>query len=168
MKVTAVFDIGRTNKKYVLFDENSQIVEEFSESLPETTDEDGFPTEDIVLLTKWVKDRWADLLENPKYDIKAVNVAAYGASLVHLDAANQPLTPLYSYLKPFPDVLLNQFYSTYGDPTRLSLQTGSPAMGLIRVCRCTGLNMHGRKFINRSPQPYICRSIFYICSPTVR
>ncbi len=131
MKVTAVFDIGRTNKKYVLFDENYDIVKEYSEYLPETTDEDGTPTEDIALLTNWVKRHWQLLLENPEFDIKAVNVAAYGASLVHLDAANQPITPLYSYLKPFPDNLLKQFYQTYGDPTRISLQTGSPAMGML-------------------------------------
>ncbi|GGH38583.1 FGGY-family carbohydrate kinase [Dyadobacter endophyticus] len=131
MKVTAVFDIGRTNKKYVLFNEKYDIVHEFSESLPETVDEDGFPTEDCELLTKWVQDRWAELLANPEFDIKAVNVAGYGASLVHLDAANRPLTPLYSYLKPFPEDLLKEFYSTYGDPTRISLQTGSPAMGML-------------------------------------
>jgi L-fuculokinase len=142
MKVTAVFDIGRTNKKYILFDEKYQILDEFSESLPETTDEDGFPTEDIELLTKWVQDRWATLLEDPKYDIKAVNVAAYGASLVHLDASNKPLTPLYSYLKPFPEDLLKQFYSTYGDPTRLSLQTGSPAMGMLN----SGMQLYWLKY----------------------
>ncbi|MCF0053279.1 carbohydrate kinase [Dyadobacter sp. LJ53] len=142
MKVTAVFDIGRTNKKYILFDEKYQIIDEFSESLPETTDEDGFPTEDIELLTKWVQDRWAILLEDPRYDIKAVNVAAYGASLVHLDASNKPLTPLYSYLKPFPENLLKQFYSTYGDPTRLSLQTGSPAMGMLN----SGMQLYWLKY----------------------
>jgi L-fuculokinase len=142
MKVTAVFDIGRTNKKYVLFDEKYQIIEEFSESLPETTDEDGFPTEDIDLLTNWVQNRWSDLLQNPKYDIKAVNVAAYGASLVHLDADNKPLTPLYNYLKPFPEALLTQFYNTYGDPTRLSLQTGSPAMGMLN----SGMHMYWLKY----------------------
>ncbi|WP_026632330.1 FGGY-family carbohydrate kinase [Dyadobacter alkalitolerans] len=142
MKVTAVFDIGRTNKKYVLFDEKYQIIDEFSESLPETTDEDGFPTENIELLTKWVQDRWTALLEDPRYDIKAVNVAAYGASLVHLDASNKPLTPLYSYLKPFPEDLLKQFYSKYGDPTRLSLQTGSPAMGMLN----SGMQLYWLKY----------------------
>ncbi|MCF2516737.1 FGGY-family carbohydrate kinase [Dyadobacter sp. CY351] len=142
MKVTAVFDIGRTNKKYVLFDEKYQIIDEFSESLRETTDEDGFPTEDIELLTKWVQDRWTALLEDPRYDIKAVNVAAYGASLVHLDASNKPLTPLYSYLKPFPEDLLKQFYSKYGDPTRLSLQTGSPAMGMLN----SGMQLYWLKY----------------------
>lgn len=142
MKVTAVFDIGRTNKKYVLFDEKYNIVHEFSESLPETVDEDGFPTEDCELLTKWVQDRWTELLADPRYDIKAVNVAGYGASLVHLDASNRPLTPLYSYLKPFPEDLLKQFYSTYGDPTRISLQTGSPAMGMLN----SGMQLYWLKY----------------------
>ncbi|PWJ57240.1 sugar (pentulose or hexulose) kinase [Dyadobacter jejuensis] len=142
MKVTAVFDIGRTNKKYVLFDENYDIVEEYSEHLPETIDEDGFPTEDIQLLTQWVKDHWALLLANPKYDVKAVNVAAYGASLVHLDENNQVITPLYSYLKPYPPALLNQFYSAHGDPTRIALQTGSPAMGMLN----SGMQLYWIKY----------------------
>nr|WP_295932758.1 FGGY family carbohydrate kinase [uncultured Dyadobacter sp.] len=148
MKVTAVFDIGRTNKKYVLFDEKYNIVHEFSESLPETVDEDGFPTENCELLTKWVQDHWAALLADPKYDIKAVNVAGYGASLVHLDASNRPLTPLYSYLKPFPEDLLKQFYSTYGDPTRISLQTGSPAMGMLN----SGMQLYWLKY--KRPEIY--------------
>lgn len=148
MKVTAVFDIGRTNKKYVLFDENYDIVEEFSESLPETRDEDGYPSEDIDLLTKWVQDRWKALLADERYDIKAVNVAGYGASLVHLDASNKPLTPLYNYLKPFPADLLNQFYTTYGDPTRISLQTGSPAMGMLN----SGMQLYWLKY--KRPEVY--------------
>ncbi|NIJ51860.1 FGGY-family carbohydrate kinase [Dyadobacter arcticus] len=151
MKVTAVFDIGRTNKKYVLFDEKYEIVEEYSEYLPEITDEDGFPTEDCELLTNWVKDRWATLLKDPKYDIKAVNVAGYGASMVHLDAANKPLTPLYSYLKPFPENLSRQFYSTYGDPTRISLQTGSPSMGMLN----SGMQLYWLKYT----QPDIYKQI---------
>ncbi|WP_025762516.1 FGGY-family carbohydrate kinase [Dyadobacter tibetensis] len=151
MKVTAVFDIGRTNKKYVLFDENYNIVEEFSENLPETVDEDGFPTENIELLTKWVKDHWAALLSNEKYDVKAVNVAAYGASLVHLDANNKVLTPLYSYLKPFPPALLNQFYSTHGDPTRIALQTGSPALGMLN----SGMQLYWLKYT----QPEVYKNI---------
>ncbi len=142
MKVTAVFDIGRTNKKYVLFDEDYNIVKEYSESLSETTDEDGTPCEDIELLTNWVKKHWKALLEDPQFDIKAVNVAAYGASLVHLDAANLPITPLYSYLKPFPSDLLKQFYGTYGDPTTLSLQTGSPAMGMLN----SGMQLYWLKY----------------------
>jgi sugar (pentulose or hexulose) kinase len=41
MNVVAVFDIGKTNKKVFLFNENYQIVWEQSVVFPETVDEDG-------------------------------------------------------------------------------------------------------------------------------
>ena len=84
MKVTAVFDIGRTNKKYILFDEAYRMVREIRETLPETTDEDGFPCEDVNLLTQWVQKHWEELKKDEQYEIRAVNVSGYGASLVHL------------------------------------------------------------------------------------
>src|SRR5690606_12862834 len=123
MKITVVFDIGRTNKKYVLFDENYQVVEEFSENLPETTDEDGFPTENLSLLTQWVKNNLQQIQSDPRYTVKAVNAAAYGASLVHLDEHNEPVAPLYSYLKPMPETIAEQFYSTHGNPEDIAIQT---------------------------------------------
>jgi L-fuculokinase len=141
MNVTAVFDIGRTNKKWVLFDEQYQLVEEYNEHLPETTDEDGFPCDDLALLTDWVRRHWDALKKRPEYSIKAINVAGYGATLVHLDAHDRPVTPLYSYLKPFPKELSEQFYSTYGDPTRIALQTGSPIMGMLN----TGMQLYWLK-----------------------
>lgn len=155
MKVTAVFDIGRTNKKYILFDENYQIVEEFSENLPETVDEDGFPTEDIVLLTDWILSRWEELKNNPNYDIKAVNAAAYGASWVHLGEDNKPVAPLYSYLKPFPEHLLEQFYTAYGDPKRFALQTGSPSMGMLN----SGMQLYWLKYAKPDVYSKITSSI---------
>lgn len=148
MKVTAVFDIGRTNKKYILFDESYQLVREIREVLPETTDEDGFPCDDINLLTQWVKQHWENLKKDEAYEIQAVNVSGYGATLVHLNDQDQPVTPLYSYLKPFPDDLAAQFYGQYGDPMRIALQTGSPPMGFLN----TGLQMYWLKY--RRPEAY--------------
>ena len=131
MKITVVFDIGRTNKKYVLFDESYQVLEEYSENLPETVDEDGFPTENLELLTEWVKTNWKKILSNPNYQVNAVNAAAYGASFVHLDENNEPVAPLYSYLKPMPEDVAQKFYETYGTPADIAIQTGSPAMGML-------------------------------------
>ncbi|TDB64157.1 FGGY-family carbohydrate kinase [Arundinibacter roseus] len=148
MKVTAVFDIGRTNKKYILFDESFQVVREIKEVLPETTDEDGFACEDITLLTQWVQKHWEELKHDDSFEIQAVNVSGYGASFVHLDARDQPVAPLYSYLKPFPEALAAQFYSEYGEPMRLALQTGSPPMGLLN----SGLQMYWLKYAR--PETY--------------
>ncbi|MFX7507197.1 hypothetical protein ABTJ37_23040, partial [Acinetobacter baumannii] len=54
--VIAIFDIGKTNKKLFLFDEQYQVVFETSTTLPETVDEDGDACEDIAALTAWIKD----------------------------------------------------------------------------------------------------------------
>ena len=45
--VIAIFDVGKTNKKLFLFDENYKIVFERSARFTETVDEDGFPCENL-------------------------------------------------------------------------------------------------------------------------
>jgi sugar (pentulose or hexulose) kinase len=60
-----------------------------------------------------------------------LNVSAYGASLVHLDKTGKILTPLYNYLKPYPEKLKEQFYQTYGGEEAVSLQTASPVLGSL-------------------------------------
>jgi hypothetical protein len=47
------------------------------------------------------------------FDLKAVRFTAYGASFVYIDDKGKPLTPLYNYLKPYPDELKAAFYSKY-------------------------------------------------------
>ena len=41
-KVIAIFDIGKTNKKILLFDYDLNIISEFEEKFAEITDDDGF------------------------------------------------------------------------------------------------------------------------------
>jgi len=54
--VIAIFDIGKTNKKLLLFDERYKVVHEETVQLDETTDEDCFLCEDVFTLTKWIRD----------------------------------------------------------------------------------------------------------------
>ncbi len=48
--VIAVVDVGKTNKKLFLFDEQYRIVYEQSDRFEETKDEDGDPCEDVERL----------------------------------------------------------------------------------------------------------------------
>ena len=122
-KITAVFDIGKTNKKLLLFDDNYRVIEEHVEKWDEIID-------DLLKLTNWIKSSWAALKNNQNFEIEAVNVAAYGASFVHLDANNSTVTPLYSYLKPFPKDLEAKLYETYGSAEQFTLATCSPTLGM--------------------------------------
>lgn len=129
IQTIAIFDIGKTNKKVFLFDEDYQIRFEKSMQLPEIQDEDGFPCEDIHELTKWVKGTLQELLSLKEFDIKALNVSAHGASFVHLNENGNPVAPLYNYLKPYPEELKKKFYDTYGGENEFSRITASPVLG---------------------------------------
>lgn len=126
-----VFDIGKTNKKCLVFDEDYRVVWEKSAVLPETTDDDGFPCDDLQALARWVRDTLQEAFDDPRFDIRAANCTAYGASFVHLGAGNEPAAPLYNYLKPFPEDLLTWFLEKYGPAQKLSLETASPLLGYL-------------------------------------
>lgn len=137
-----IFDIGKTNKKVILFDEDYRLVHEESKKFEEITDEDGFPCEDVFALTEWVKNSFNSLLENTKFEIKGVNFSAYGASFVYLDEKKEVIPPLYNYLKPFPPALKNKFYKDYGGESLVSKQTASPILGHLN----SGMQLYRLKY----------------------
>lgn len=139
--VTAIFDIGKTNKKFLLFDDSFQIVYEQEEVMAERCDEDGFACEDLPGLELWMQQTLDTALHNPEFTITALNFATYGASFVHIDGQGQPITPLYNYQKPYPTSLLDGFYEQYGSRDALAVRTASPAMGMLN----SGLQLYWLK-----------------------
>jgi sugar (pentulose or hexulose) kinase len=131
VNVIAIFDIGKTNKKFFLIDESYAIVLERSTPFEEIKDEDGDACDDVDLLTKWVVETLTGAVTLPEFDIKAVNFSAYGASFVYIDANGKVLTPLYSYLKEYPEQLQRELYDRYGGQTDFSCQTASPVLGSL-------------------------------------
>jgi len=129
--VIAIFDVGKTNKKLFLIDENYNIVYERSARFVETIDEDGEPCENLESLRSSVYDSLHQVLQLKEYDIKAVNFSTYGASFVYLDEKGNPLTPLYNYLKDYPEDLKKEFYAKYGGEEKISLETASPILGSL-------------------------------------
>ena len=54
-EVTAIFDIGKTNKKFFLFNADFEEVYREYASFELIKDEDGHPTEDLAVLQSWMK-----------------------------------------------------------------------------------------------------------------
>jgi sugar (pentulose or hexulose) kinase len=140
--VTAIFDIGKTNKKFLLYDDDLQIVKEEQGKIPEAKDDEGFPCDDLPLLTQWMLATWTKVATDKEFFVKQINFTTYGASFVHLDKNGKTVTPLYNYLKPFPDELLDSFYQKYGDKTALAVQTASPPLGMLN----SGLQLYWLKY----------------------
>jgi sugar (pentulose or hexulose) kinase len=146
MNVVAVFDIGKTNKKVFLFNENYQIVWEQSVVFPEIVDEDGFPCEDINALKNWIVYRFAEMEALKEYNLKAINFSTYGASFVYVDQEANNLTPLYNYLKPYPKTLKEKFYSKYKGEEKFATKTASPVLGSLN----SGMQIYRLKNENTS------------------
>jgi len=129
--VIAIFDVGKTNKKLFLFDENYRIVYERSARFIETVDEDGDVCENLESLRLSVFDSLSEIFRLKEFEVKAVNFSAYGASFVYIGADGKPLTPLYNYLKAYPDELSNYLYDNYGGRREFSIKTASPILGSL-------------------------------------
>ena len=124
-----IFDIGKTNKKAFVFDENYRVVWEDSTVLEEAADEDGDACEDLPALISWMKSRYKEAKE--QFNLKAVNFSSYGATLVFLDGNGRVLTPLYNYLKAYPEALKERFYAAYGGEEEFSKTAASPVLGSL-------------------------------------
>lgn len=129
--VIAIFDVGKTNKKLLLFDEQYKIVFEKTARFRETVDEDQDPCENLDSLRFSVYNSLQQVLALEKFDIRAINFSTYGASMVYLNEHGKPLAPLYNYLKEYPEGLRTRFYEAYGPEEQFALETASPAMGSL-------------------------------------
>ncbi|MEM7372991.1 MAG: FGGY family carbohydrate kinase [Bacteroidota bacterium] len=142
MSHCAIFDIGKTNKKFVIFDADHQEVYHEYTQFEERIDEDGFPCDDIEALQQWVVGTLQQALQNPNFKIHSLNVSAHGASFVHVDKQGQLIPPLFNYLKPYPEDLLARFYQQYGDPEVFAQETASPPLGMLN----SGLQLYWLKY----------------------
>lgn len=139
--VIAIFDVGKTNKKLFLFDENYQIVYEKTARFIETTDDDGFACENLESLRLSIFDSLNEIFKLKEFQVKAINFSAYGASFVLVGDDGKPVCPLYNYLKPFPEELLEDFYNKYGGGEKFGIQTSSPLLGSLN----SGLQLYRLK-----------------------
>jgi L-fuculokinase len=151
--VIAIFDIGKTNKKLFLFDEQYNIVLEKSEQFEEITDEDGDACENLAALTQWVHTCLQEVFRDNKYQVRALNFSTYGASFVHIDKEGQAVAPLYNYLKPYPAGLQEEFYKKYGGEISFSIHTASPVLGILN----SGMQLYRLKY----KQPELFEQIHY-------
>ncbi|GGD04809.1 FGGY-family carbohydrate kinase [Hyunsoonleella pacifica] len=152
-KVTAVFDIGKTNKKFFLFDKRFKEVHKEYISFEEVEDEDGHPTENLPALKKWLKQVFDRILEKKEFNVEAINFSTYGASFVHIDENGEPLTPLYNYTKPLPKEIVDSFFEKYGPREEFLKSTGCVDLSMLN----SGLQLYWLKHT----QPEVFAKIKY-------
>ncbi|HBL78083.1 MAG: carbohydrate kinase [Bacteroidetes bacterium GWF2_42_66] len=130
-KVIAVFDIGKTNKKILLFDQDLKVAFQKEEKFPTIQDDDGFECDDIDLIRQWLVATMEELVAGEEFEPVAVNFSTYGASLAYLDGNKDLLTPIYNYLKPMDEQISGELYQKYGGQNEFCRKTAGPALGML-------------------------------------
>lgn len=128
LPVRVVLDVGRTNKKILVFDEAWNALREQQFSIPET-EHQGQATFNAKALIDWMNDAVSDACREPGWDVKGINFSGYGATLVHLDEKSQLVIPPEDYLDPYPENLVAEFESVHGSRETIALETASPWLG---------------------------------------
>ena len=156
--LTAVFDIGKTNKKFFVFDSALSVVAKSNVQFEPVLDDDGEPCEDLAALCDWMRSTVRDCVRNLGRDgLSCINFSTYGASLVHVGEDGTPVGSLYNYLRSYPQRLLDDFHATHSDGDSFAAATGSPVWGMLN----SGLQLYWIK--RMKPQLYrkIHRSIHF-------
>lgn len=130
-QVIAIFDIGKTNKKLMLFDKDFKVVFQYEQKFGVVTDEDNCECDDIDLITSWIIETLTGLISKNEYELVAVNFSTYGASLMFLDENGECLTPGYNYLKEVSPEISIELFTKYGGKDEFCRKTASPALGLL-------------------------------------
>ncbi len=130
-EVVLIFDIGKTNKKVLIFDRNLEIVHEEETIFEEIPDDDGFSGDDIEKIEDWIVASCEKHMADDNYIVQGINFTTYGATLMYLDEKGERLTPAYNYLKPMPEGVVEPLYKSFGGKAEFCRNTASPALGML-------------------------------------
>ena len=130
-ELVLIFDIGKTNKKILLFDIGLKILHEEETVFEEIADDDGFKGDDIERLEQWMLEACTRYMKDDRFVLRGINFTTYGASLMYLDNKEKRLTPVYNYLKPIPKGVIEPLYEAFGGEAEFCRKTASPALGML-------------------------------------
>ena len=124
----AVVDVGKTNKKVLIYDLSLKCVDSVYKNFEEF-EEAGIIYEDLENMTLWIKNQ-LKIFAN-KYIIKAISVTTHGAFAVGIDVNGNLAVPPVAYTTDAGEDFRQDFYNTFGDPITLKIATGTTEIGSL-------------------------------------
>ena len=124
----AVLDIGKTNKKILIYDAALNIVHEEFSRIPEIEDGDVL-LDDVEALKSWVLDTFSKLSND--FNIKVIATSAHGATYSLIDDHGGNVVPQIAYNTDPGEQFHKDFYADFGDPIELQKSTATPNFNLL-------------------------------------
>ena len=108
----AVLDIGKTNKKVIVYDD-SMITLEVRKRKIGTIRQDDLDIEDIETVVTWFMEQLKEL--GSKYPIKVLSISTHGSTLVCIGKDGKPSVPPIAYTNEVPEGVHERFWDAVGD-----------------------------------------------------
>jgi len=122
----AVLDVGKTNKKVLIYDLQFNVLVSSTESFPEI-EKNGLQHEQPKAVFTWLCDTLSQFSE--EYAIKAISVTTHGATIVCVDDAGNLTAPPLSYTNTTEPGFADEFYSKFGTRDHLQEATATAEVG---------------------------------------
>ena len=121
----AVFDVGKTNKKLIIYDRDLKILD--SKYIQLEAERQGAEShESVTEAGEWLLDNLSEMAK--QYTIKAISVSAHGATFVCLDKEGILVLPVFSYDTDPGNIFHEKFAAEFGDPLVLQRKNATPDM----------------------------------------
>ncbi|MBA7470466.1 MAG: carbohydrate kinase [Spirochaeta sp.] len=142
---TAVFDVGKTNKKLLIFDRNLNIIDSAFASFG-IYKKDSIDYEDTKGIELWLIEKLTE--KAGLYPIKAISITAHGATFAAIDSRGKLAIPVISYTTEPGENFHEEFYQLMGSSDSLQMDTATPRFSnLLNIAK--GIYFAQRKYPDR-------------------
>ncbi|OGV67994.1 MAG: hypothetical protein A3K19_27970 [Lentisphaerae bacterium RIFOXYB12_FULL_65_16] len=129
----AVIDIGKTNKKVLVFDTNLKLLDSAYQTFPEYQ-EDGVNLEDVTHAFEWMKTQLA--VFSKRHHFQALSITTHGATAVCIDRNGNLAVPPIAYTNQAGDDFSAEFFREFGNREILQQRTATAEVGsMINVAK---------------------------------
>ncbi len=118
----AVLDIGKTNKKLVIYDDELNQIDSDFASFP-TVKYDELDVENVEEINRWFIDGLKKMAE--KYPVRVISVTTHGATGVCVDRNGSLAVPVVAYTNEADPAIDKEFYDLAGDKNELQIRTAT-------------------------------------------
>jgi len=141
----AVLDVGKTNKKILVYNANLELIEIKSKKFDEKS-ANGINFDDVEGLWQWTLETLRAI--SSLYNIKVISVSTHGATFVTVDEQGNMVVPEISYTTDPGEDFHKEFYALVGDRIQLQKQTATPDFNLL-INLAKGIYFVKRKFADQ-------------------
>ena len=126
-KAIAVLDVGKTNKKNLIFDRNLHILEKKHKPFGELDDDKGQRLEQPEAVLEWFLTELSHYSQ--QYEIEVISITTHGAMGICVDEHGRITCPPIAYTNEPGPVFCDSFYDAFGDRIALQSRTATAEIG---------------------------------------